>query len=149
MKTGSIPLKVVVSVAVGLWALRPAWGAPTELQRPRLEAERIVSQYQTVSSNFSVTGAPVAVEAKLWVAKGRGSRAELGRQEAILRATKAFAAGVKIPTAAACALTLLGAKEPTFKLRPGQTVTVAVVMQSSFDHPNPLQKKLRLLSTNP
>ncbi|MCF7855843.1 MAG: hypothetical protein K9N51_13670, partial [Candidatus Pacebacteria bacterium] len=44
----------------------------------------------------------------------------------------------KNPTSAACAVKLLGASEPTFKLKPGQKVTVALAMQSSFDTDNPL-----------
>ena len=85
-----------------------------------------------------MTGAPVDVETKLWAAPGRGSKEELGRKGAILWATKGFAEDVKIPTSAACAMKLLGADEPTFKLQPGRKVTIAVAMQSSFDAKVPL-----------
>ena len=110
---------------------------------------------------LSVTGAPVEVETRLWAAPGRGSKEALGRKGAILCATKGFAEGVSIPTAAACALTVIGPKVtipelepvaaapnpppkgksqpgPKFTLQPGQKVTVAVAMQSSFDAKDPL-----------
>ena len=92
---------------------------------------------------LSVAGAPVEVETKLWVAPGRGSKEELGRKDSLLWATKEFftQAEWKIqvtPTKAACAMTLVGAKEPAFTLQPGQKVTVAVAMQSSFDSKTPL-----------
>ena len=87
---------------------------------------------------LTVTGTPVDVETKLWAAPGRGSKEESGRKDSLLWVTKAFAEDVEIPTAAACALTLLGAKEPTFQLQPGQKVTLAVAMQSSFDNKDPL-----------
>ena len=87
---------------------------------------------------LAVEGKPVEVETKLWAAPGRGSKEENGRKDSLLWVTKAFAEDVKIPTAAACALTPIGAKEPTFKLQPGQKVTLAVAMQSSFDNKDPL-----------
>jgi hypothetical protein len=120
---------------------------------------------------LSVTGAPVEVETRLWAAPGRGSKEELGRKDAILWAAKGFAQDVRIPTAAACALTVIGGKVtnpelepvtaapnvpqqkgakskvlnlsvsqpgPKFTLQPGQKVTVAVAMQSSFDAKDPL-----------
>jgi len=59
---------------------------------------------------LSVTGAPVDVATRMWAAPGRGSLEDLGRKDAILWATKAFTNDVKIPTAAACALTVVGAK---------------------------------------
>ena len=92
---------------------------------------------------LAVTGAPVEVETKLWAAPGRGSKEEPGRKDALLWATKAFfndptwVNQVK-PTSAATALAVLGAQAPVFKLEPGQPVTVAVAMQSSFDAPDPL-----------
>jgi hypothetical protein len=103
---------------------------------------------------LSVTGAPVDVETKLWAAPGRGSTEELGRKDSMLWATKAFFnqpewVNPVTPTSAACAMTLLGANEPAFKLQPGQKVTVAVAMQSSFDSKEPLvaaQEKARGLN---
>jgi len=103
---------------------------------------------------LSVTGAPVDLETKLWAAPGRGSKEELGRKDSMLWATKAFFnqpewVNPVTPTSAACAMTLLGAKEPAFKLQPGQKVTVAVAMQSSFDSKVPLaaaQEKARGLN---
>jgi len=113
-------------------------------------------------------GKPVEVETRLWAAAGRGSKEELGQQDARLWVTKAFA-DEKIPTAAACVLTAIGgtvtlpALEPAveavvpnpppkrppplqtksqpgpkFTLQPGQKVTLAVALQSSMDVPDPL-----------
>jgi len=59
---------------------------------------------------LAVEGDPVAVETRLWAAPGRGSAEELGRQGDVLWATKAFTTNVNIPTAAACALAVLGGR---------------------------------------
>lgn len=61
---------------------------------------------------LAVEGQPVEVDTRLWAAPGRGSKEDLGRKDAVLWATKAFSEGVITPTAAACALTVIGA-EPT------------------------------------
>jgi alpha-L-fucosidase 2 len=57
---------------------------------------------------LAVEGQPVEVETRLWAAPGRGSTEDLGRKDALLWATKAFSEGVKIPTSAASALTVIG-----------------------------------------
>jgi len=67
---------------------------------------------------LSVTGAPVEVETRLWAAPGRGSKEDLGRKNAILWAAKGFTEDVKIPTAAACALTVIGGKVVIPELEP-------------------------------
>lgn len=113
-------------------------------------------------------GKPVEVETRVWAAAGRGSKEDLGHKDSLLWATKAFA-DEKIPTAAACALTVIGGKVtlpelepmvepvvpnpppkrpppvkaksqpgPKFTLQPGQKVTLAVAVQSSFDAKDPL-----------
>ena len=92
---------------------------------------------------LSVAGSPVEVATKLWAAPGRGSTEELGRRDSVLWATKAFFTQADwktqvTPTKAACAMTVIGAKEPTFTLQPGRTVTIAVAMRSSFDSKEPL-----------
>lgn len=56
---------------------------------------------------LAAEGAAVGVETRLWAAPGRGSKEELGHKDSMLWATKAFA-DEKIPTAAACALTVIG-----------------------------------------
>ena len=123
-------------------------------------------------------GKPIEVSTRLWAAPGRGSKEDLGRKDALLWATKAFAEE-KIPTAAAAALTVIGGKftqpdlepmvetvvpnppprrapplkaksqpGPKFTLQPGQKVTLAVVVRSSFDAKDPLadaQEKARAL----
>jgi hypothetical protein len=80
---------------------------------------------------LAVTGAPVEVGTRLWAAPGRGSKEDLGRKDAVLWATKAFAEDVKIPTAAACALTVLGGKVMIPELEP-------VAVEAA---PNPPPKK--------
>ncbi len=67
---------------------------------------------------LTVEGKPVDVETRLWAAPGRGSKEDLGRKDAILWATKAFDADVKIPTAAAGALTVIGGKVTNPDLEP-------------------------------
>ena len=115
-----------------------------------------------------VEGKPVEVETRVWAAPGRGSKEDLGHKDTLLWATKAFA-DEKIPTAAACALTVIGGKVtlpelepmvepvvpnpppkrppplkaksqpgPKFTLQPGEKVTLAVAVQSSFDAKDPL-----------
>ncbi len=116
---------------------------------------------------LAVEGKPVAVETRFTAAPGRGSMEDLGRQDGLLWATKTFAKDVKIPTSAACALTVMGtnltmpslepmvepamsipppkhidlqAKSqpgPMFTLHAGRPVTVAVAMQSSYDAKEP------------
>ena len=65
------------------------------------------------------------------------------------RATKAFFNNVKWhtqvkPTSAACAVKMFGANEPAFKLQPGQKVTMALALQSSFDAKDPLAAALAM-----
>lgn len=61
-----------------------------------------------------------------------------GRTNSVSWVTKSIAGeGVEAPVSAACATKLLGAAEPAFKLQPGQMVTVAVAMKSSFDVKDP------------
>ena len=62
---------------------------------------------------LAVEGKPLEVETRLWAAPGRGSVEALGRKSGVLCATKAFAQDVKIPTAAACAMAVLGANKAT------------------------------------
>ncbi|MEI6808424.1 MAG: hypothetical protein WCN95_06855, partial [bacterium] len=87
---------------------------------------------------LSVEGSPVDVETKLWAARGRGSKESTNRNDNILWATKAFDQDVLIPTAAACASTVVGEKDPVFQLNPGHKVTIAVAMQSNYDAKEPL-----------
>ncbi len=124
---------------------------------------------------LAVEGKPVEVDTRLWAAPGRGSKEDLGRKDSVLWATKAFSEDVKIPTSAACALTVIGAKTtmpalepmveevipdpppkrppprkaksqpgPKFTLQPGEKVTVAVVVQSSYDGKDPLAAAQRM-----
>ena len=98
---------------------------------------------------LSVSGAPVDVETRLWAAPGRGSKEELGRKDSLLWATKSFFnqpewVNPVTPTSAACALKVVGAESPAFKLQPGQPVTVAVAMQSSLDAKEPLPAALEM-----
>ncbi len=98
---------------------------------------------------LSASGGPVDVEAKLWAAPGRGSTEELGRKDAMPWARKAFFnkpewVNQTRPTSAACAMTLLGAAAPAFKLQAGQKVTLAVAMQSSLDAKDPLASALKM-----
>ncbi|MEI8372843.1 MAG: hypothetical protein WCJ35_08420 [Planctomycetota bacterium] len=85
---------------------------------------------------LSAAGTPADVEVKLWADKAD----DTGRKDAVLWVAKSIADDrVEIPVTAACGMAFLGAKEPAFKLQPGQTVTVAVAMQSSFDSKKPLE----------
>lgn len=59
---------------------------------------------------LAVEGQAVEVETRMWAAPGRGSKEELGWKDELLWATKGFAENVSIPTAAASALTVIGAK---------------------------------------
>jgi hypothetical protein len=124
---------------------------------------------------LAVEGKPVEVDTRLWAAPGRGSKEDLGRKDAVLWATKAFSEDVKIPTSAACALTVIGAKTtmpalepmveevipnpppkrppprkaksqpgPKFTLQPGEKVTVAVAVRSSYDDKDPLAAAQRM-----
>jgi len=81
---------------------------------------------------LAVEGQPVEVETRLWAAPGRGSVEDFGRKGAILWATKAFTDNVVIPTAAACAVTVIGGKAVNPALEP---VVAAPV-------PNPPPKRL-------
>jgi hypothetical protein len=67
---------------------------------------------------LSVSGEPVEVDTRLWAAPGRGSKEDLGRKDSTLWAAKAFAEDVRIPTAAACALTVIGPKVTIPELEP-------------------------------
>jgi hypothetical protein len=118
---------------------------------------------------LAVEGRPVEVDTRLWAAPGRGSKEDLGRKDALLWATKEFAEDVKIPTSAACVITVIGGQPshpalepvveevipdlppkrppprkaksqpgPRFTLQPGNKITVAVALQSSFDDKDPL-----------
>ena len=98
----------------------------------------VAATEQVLFVELSAGGQPVEVALKLTPAKGRGSTEGEGLADALLWATKAFTNDVRIPTAAACALTAIGAKGPVFTLQPGKNVTVALAMQSSFDAPEPL-----------
>ncbi|MEI6655306.1 MAG: hypothetical protein WCP45_11090 [Verrucomicrobiota bacterium] len=113
-------------------------------------------------------GKPVDVDTRLWAAPGRNSKEDLGHKGSLLWATKAYATET-IPTAAACALTVIGGTSslpalepmvepvmpnppprrpppvapksqpgPKFTLQPGQKVTLALAVQSSFDAQDPL-----------
>jgi len=114
---------------------------------------------------LSATGGPVEVDTRMWAAPGRGSKEDVGRDGLILWATKAFTEKVKIPTAAATALTVMGAKAvnpalepvdaanprkpmsqpgPKFTLEPGQKVTLALTMQSSYDSKTPLSAAVEM-----
>ena len=124
---------------------------------------------------LAVEGQPVEVDTRFTAAPGRGSVEETGRQDGVLWATKAFAKDVKIPTSAACALTVIGAKltlpedappvepvvatpppkgrtltvhtqaGPMFTLQAGRPVTVAVAMQSSYDANEPRAAALAMV----
>jgi len=83
---------------------------------------------------LAVEGKPVEVETRLWAAPGRGSTEDLGRKDGILWATKAFTNEVKIPTAAAGALAVIGAKVTHPELEP----YIAPVI------PNPPPKRMPL-----
>jgi alpha-L-fucosidase 2 len=67
---------------------------------------------------LAVEGKPVEVDTRFTTAPGRGSKEALGRKDGVLWATKAFAEEVKIPTAAACALTVIGGQPIHPELEP-------------------------------
>jgi len=92
---------------------------------------------QILCIELSTDDRPVEVTLALKAATGRGSTEGAGQTDALLWATKAFAADVRIPTAAACALKVIGAGGPTFTVQRGANVTVVLAMQSSFDAPEP------------
>ena len=89
---------------------------------------------------LAVEGKPLEVETRLWAAPGRGSVESLGRKDAILWATKAFAEDVKIPTAAACALAVLGGKVTIPELEPVVVEPVADQPPAKKGRPQPLPK---------
>lgn len=84
-----------------------------------------------------VEGKPVEVETRLWAAAGRGSKENLGQQGTLLWATKAFA-DEKIPTAAACALTVIGGTASLPALEP---MVEPVVPNPPPRRPPPLKHK--------
>jgi alpha-L-fucosidase 2 len=85
-------------------------------------------------------GKAVEVATRLWAAPGRGSKEELGRKDGVLWATKAFA-GEKIPTAAAAALTVLGAQASHPELEP--------VVEEVFPDPPPRRAPPRKVKSQP
>ena len=89
---------------------------------------------------LSVTGKPVEVETRLWSAPGRGSKESLGRKDGVLWATKAFAEE-KIPTAAACVLTVIGGKVTIPELEP--------VVEGAILNPQPKRPKPRKAQSQP
>lgn len=105
---------------------------------------------------LTVAGAPVDVRTRIWAAPGRGSREDAGRTDGLAWAGKEFTTDVKMPSACAAALSVVGTEAvlpekaaaaespeaaqpgPAFTLRPGVAVTLAVAVQSSVDAREPV-----------
>jgi hypothetical protein len=93
---------------------------------------------------LGVTGVAVEVSTRVWAAPGRGSQETTGSVAAISWATKAFSSNIKIPSSAACALKVMGAKGAAFTLKPGEPIRLVVPMRSSFDDDDPLATVLSM-----
>ena len=83
---------------------------------------------------LSAAGAEADVTVKLAPAAGGGSEHETGAEGGVQWAVRRFTKDVDIPSGAAAAMAVSGAKGSTFTLRPGKPVTVAVGMASVFKH---------------
>ncbi len=98
---------------------------------------------------LTAQGKPVQVNVDLAIAEGSGEEIQSGRDNGIMWGVRRFEKGMDIPTACAAALKLYNAESNEFTLKPGQPVTLAVVMQSRFNNSNYLEDakiKVRTLS---
>lgn len=88
---------------------------------------------------LTASGRDVDVEVNLWVQEGNNSEVAKSTGSGPQWATRKFAKDVVIETEVACAMKMLGAAAPGFKLKVGQPVTILAAMQSRFKTPNPLE----------
>jgi alpha-L-fucosidase 2 len=92
---------------------------------------------------LTALGRDVDVEVSLWVQEGDNSEVAKSTGSGPQWVTRKFAKDVVIETEVACAMKMLGAAAPGFKLKVGQPVTILAAMQSRFKTPNPLENVLK------
>ncbi len=83
---------------------------------------------------LSAHGRAASAEIKLEVAEGGGSEHDTGAGTEVYWASRKFVKDVEIPSGAAAAMKVIGAKGLWLDLRPGRRVTVALAMASVFKH---------------
>ena len=81
---------------------------------------------------LSAKGKSAQVTVKLWPTEGGGGDHDSGVEGEVHWVSRKFVRNVDIPSGAAAAMKVIGAKGLSFPLRPGKTVTVAVGMDSVF-----------------
>ena len=94
----------------------------------------------------SSQGGDADIQVSLTADKGGDSDSAVGQQGSIAWAVRKFEKDIDIPTEAAAAMTVVGATDKAFILKPGQKVVLAVCMESRFKYNKPLDTVIKKAS---